>query len=246
MPTEYNLQMIDDERLALVYNFTPAQSISVVDVEAREFLAEIPTPGCAFVYPMRGRKFATLCGDGTMLRVELDENGQQESAERTEPFFDADDNPVMEKAALIDGYAYFPTFWGEVIPVDLRRDMPRPEEPWSLIGTEEGGWRPGGLQMSGKDSDDHLYVLMHPDGYDGSHKDPGIEVWVFDVDRERRINRIGLQLPAISFAITKDDDPLLVATNINLEIVYDVRSGSHLRTIGNFGQETPFMLYGGM
>ena len=37
MPTNFNLQLVDDEKLALIYNFTPAQSVSVVDLEKREF-----------------------------------------------------------------------------------------------------------------------------------------------------------------------------------------------------------------
>ena len=47
MPTDYNVALVDDEKLALIYSFTPARSVSVVDVVAREFLAEIPIPGCA-------------------------------------------------------------------------------------------------------------------------------------------------------------------------------------------------------
>ena len=245
MPTEYNLQLVDDEKIALVFNFTPAQSVSVVDVVARKFLSEIPLPGCAFVYPMAGRAFASLCGDGSILSVELDEDGQQASSSRTEPFFDPNSDPVMEKAAMHDGIAYFPSFHGQVHPVDLSGKTPAVKEPWSLIGDEEGGWRPGGLQMTGTDASGSLYVLMHPEGAEGTHKDPGIEVWVFDTVTKRRTSRIALELPAISFALTRDEKPLLVATNINLEIdVYNAKDGTHLRTLGNFGQETPFLLHG--
>ena len=245
MPTEFNLQLVDDESIALVYNFTPVQSVSVVDVVNREFLGEIPTPGCALVYPMAGRAFASLCGDGTMLSVQLDADGQQASAQRTEPFFDVDADAVMEKAAMHDGVGYFPTFMGNLVPIDLNGSTPVIGEPWSLVGDEQGGWRPGGLQVAGTDASGRLYVLMHPEGYEGSHKDPGIEVWIFDTDARRRTGRIELALPAISIGITRDDDPLLVATNINLEIdVYDIGSGEHLRTLNDFGSQTPFMLHG--
>ena len=112
-----------------------------------------------------------------------------------------------------------------------------------MIGDEEGGWRPGGLQLGASDSSGRLYFLMHPEGREGSHKDPGVEVWVFDGEAESRVNRIELSLPAISIAVTRDESPLLVATNINMEIdVYDASSGEHLRTLGNFGQETPLIL----
>lgn len=245
MPLNYHIQLVDDEKLALVYNFTPATSVSVIDIVNRDFLGEIPTPGCSLVYPMAGRAFASICTDGSMMSVQLDENGAQASSARTEVFFDANNDPLMEKAAMIDGVAYFPTFEGRVVPVDLSGSEPEVGDPWSLIGGEEGGWRPGGLAVTGTDSAGRMYVLMHPEGYEGSHKDPGVEVWVFDVEAERRVDRIALQLPAISIGLTRDDDPLLVATNVNLEIdVYSANSGEHQRTLSATGAQTPFLLHG--
>ncbi len=245
MPTDFNLQLVDNETIALIYNFTPATSVSVVDVVARKFLGEIPIPGCALVYPMGGRAFASLCADGSMLSVQLDDGGQQASSTRTEPFFDVDNDPMMEKAAMHDGIAYFPTFLGNLYPIDLNGATPIVGKPWSLVGNEEGGWRPGGIRVADTDSNGRLYVLMHPDGGDGTHKNPGVEAWVFDTDDKQRIDRIELRLPALTIALTRDTKPLLVATNIEMAIdVYDAASGEHLRTIGDFGQETPFLLHG--
>lgn len=245
MPTDYYLQLVDDEKLALVANFTPATSVSVIDIVERKFLGEIPIPGCSLVYPMTGRGFASLCADGSIFSVQIDADGRQASSSRTSKFFDADNDPLMEKAAMIDGVAYFPSFLGSVYPVDMNGPEPRVQEQWSLIGDGDDGWRPGGLALTGSDSGGHLYVLMHRDGYDGSHKDPGVEVWVFDTRAKRRIRRIALDVPAISIGLTRGDDPLLAVTNINLELdVYDSNSGEHQRTIGNFGQETPFLLHG--
>jgi methylamine dehydrogenase heavy chain len=244
MPTAYNVQLVDDEKIAVVYNFTPAQSISVVDVVAREFLAEIPIPGCALAFPMAGRAFASICSDATIMAITLGDDGEQVSSTRTEPFFDVDSDPLMEKPAMHDGVAYFPSFLGNVYPVDLNGSTPVVGDSWSMIGDEEGGWRPGGIMLSTSDANGNLYFLMHPEGGDGTHKDPGVEVWVFDSEDGRRVNRIALQLPALSINVTRDDDPLLVATNINMEVdVYDVSSGQHLRTLGNFGQETPLTLW---
>jgi methylamine dehydrogenase heavy chain len=194
---------------------------------------------------MAGRAFASLCTDGSMLSVQLDENGEQVSSERTESFFDANNDPLMEKAAIIDGIAYFPTFLGRLFPIDLTGDVPDVGEAWSLLGNDDEGWRPGGLTVTGTDAAGRLYVLMHPDGYEGSHKDPGTEVWVFDVESQQRVDRIELQLPAITIGLTRDDDPLLLATNINLAVdIYNIGSGEHQRTLSDFGAETPFMLHG--
>ena len=245
MPTNYHLQLVDDEKLALIYNFTPATSVSVVDIVNREFLGEIPIPGCSLVYPMAGRAFASLCTDGSMMSVQLDENGEQASTARTGEFFDANDDPIMEKAAMIDGVAYFPTFLGRVVPVDLNGSEPEVGQEWSLLGDGDEGWRPGGIQVTGTDAEGRLYVLMHPEGYEGSHKDPGVEVWVFDIGSGRRVNRIALELPAITFGLTRDDNPLLLTTNINLEVdVYDVESGEYLRTLGETSAQTPFLIHG--
>jgi methylamine dehydrogenase heavy chain len=247
MPTNYNLQMLDDEKIGLVYNFTPATSVTVVDMIQREYLTEIPIPGCSLVYPMAGRAFASLCTDGSMLSVQLDQDGNQASSSRTAVFFDANNDPLMEKAAMIDGIAYFPTFLGRVVPVDLTGTEPKVGEEWSLIGNEAGGWRPGGLALTATDSSGRMYVLMHPDGYEGSHKDPGVEVWVFDVKTRRRVDRIELGMPAISIGLTRGDKPMLVATNIELEIdVYDVASGEFQRTLNDTGAQTPFLLHGAL
>ena len=245
MPTNYHLQAVDGERFLLAYNFTPATSVSVVDIVNREFVTEIPIPGCSLVYPMSGRGFASLCTDGTMMSVQLDEAGNQASTSRTDVFFDANNDPLMEKAAMIDGVAYFPSFLGRVVPVDLTGDEPDVGDAWSLVGDEPGGWRPGGLAVTATDAAGRMYVLMHPEGYEGSHKDPGTEVWVFDVEREARVDRIALELPAISIGLTRDDAPLLVTTNVNLEIdVYDVDSGDYQRTLNGTGAQTPFLLHG--
>jgi methylamine dehydrogenase heavy chain len=180
-----------------------------------------------------------------MMSVQLDENGEQASTARTGVFFDANNDPIMEKAALIDGVAYFPTFLGRVVPVDLNGSEPEVGQEWSLLGDGDEGWRPGGIQVTERDSDGRMFVLMHPDGYEGSHKDPGTEVWVFDVENKRRVDRIELQLPAISMGMTNDDDPLLLVTNVNLELdIYAAKSGEYQRTLNNFAAETVLMLYG--
>lgn len=245
MPTDYYLRLIDDEKLALLYNFTPATSVSVIDVENREFLNEVAIPGCALIYPMGGRAFSSLCTNGTMLTVQLDENGAEASSERSEVFFDAEADPLTEKAALIDGVAYFPSFLGMVHPVDLNGSRPEFGDPWSLVDGVDGGWRPGGINLAGGDAAGNMYVLMHPEGYNGSHKDPGTEVWVVDPEEGTLLRRIELTLPAITMGITQGDSPLLLTTNVNLQVdVYDATTGEHQRTLSDLAYETVFMLHG--
>lgn len=244
MPTEYNLQLVDDEKLALIYNFTPAQSVAVVDVEQMEVLSEIPIPGCALVYPMAGRAFGSLCGDGTMMSVQIDADGDLESSARTEKFFDADVDPLIEKPAYYGNTAYFTTFQGDLVPVDMSGNTPVVQDSWSLVEGVDGGWRPGGIALMKTDSVGNLWVAMHPDGADGTHKSPAAEVWAFDVDNQSIMNRIQLRMPAFSFSLTRDDK-LLVAATVEFAIdVYDAASGEYLRTLTDFGQETPLIVHG--
>src|SRR5579862_4273585 len=56
-PMMANAEVTDDERFLLIYNFTPAQSVSVVDTQTRKFVGEIETAGCALVYPTGPRSF---------------------------------------------------------------------------------------------------------------------------------------------------------------------------------------------
>src|SRR5450755_1916873 len=59
------LSFTDDQRLALVFNFTPASSVTIVDLVKRQPLGEIEIPGCMLVYPSGQRGFSTLCSSGT-------------------------------------------------------------------------------------------------------------------------------------------------------------------------------------
>ena len=47
MPMAADAALTDDERFLIIYNFTPAQSVSVIDMSARKFVGEIETAGCA-------------------------------------------------------------------------------------------------------------------------------------------------------------------------------------------------------
>ena len=54
-----------------VFNMTPAQSVSIVDVRSRTFAGEISTPGCAVIMPVANRDFMMICGDGTLQLIRL-------------------------------------------------------------------------------------------------------------------------------------------------------------------------------
>ena len=125
-----------------------------------------------------------------MLVTHLDEKGMISKQERTAAFFDADTDPIFAKPAVIDGVYYFPSFKGMVHPVDMNAADPGMLDAWSLLQQEQDrqeNWRPGGWQIAtAHEAGERLFVLMHPDGENGTHKGGGSEVWIFDVDAKKR------------------------------------------------------------
>ena len=186
-----------------------------------------------------------LCGDGKLLAVSLDEAGAEASRWSSEPFNDIDNDPLSEKAARVAGVWHFVTYGGEVQPIDTTADRPRILKRWRLASDEEraGNWRPAGWHWTAGHDAGWLWVGMTPNGYQGSHKDPAPEVWLFDTNARERKARFELRVPALSFAATKGPEPRLLAVNIQGQLdVYDGASGEWLRTIGALG-ETPFMVH---
>jgi methylamine dehydrogenase heavy chain len=250
MPERYALQTIDGDRLALVFNQNPATSVSVIDLEARTLLNTVEIPGCSLVYPTGKRGFTSLCADGALLSVQLDAAGKVTRETRGKPVWDVEADPLFEKPAIVDGIAHFTSFGGMMLPVDLRGDAAKAGKAWSLLDKSEraAGLRPGGWQLNGTDAAGRVYLIFHPQGGEGTHKNPGTEVRVYDVAKRRQVQRIELKNPAISIALTRDAEPLLATTSIdghaamNID-VYDAKSGAFRQTLHNFAQETPFVVY---
>lgn len=235
--------LTDNDRFLTIYNFSPAQSVTVVDVESREFAGEISTPGCALTYASGEASFMMMCGNGSLMTVTLDDEGKEAERTRSDPFFDPQGDPVMEKGVRRDDVWYFVSYEGDVYEVDVSGDEPAFRESWPLTDEEAGGWRPGGFQLLAvHPGRNELAVLMHGQGGPGSHKNPGTEIWVYDLESRERVRRIELAAPALSINITHDAQPVLLASHGEPVIdVYDFASGELLRTITGVGQ-TPLYL----
>lgn len=190
----------DDGRFLAVFNVTPGQSLSIVDVVARRLTAEVSTPGCSLVYPTGPRRFFMLCADGAAMIVTLDDAGGQRSVERTQRFFDADKDPLTEDGVRRGGEWIFVSYEGMVRPIDLSGDAPRFGEVWSLLGDadRQESWRVGGGQrLAIHRATGRLYVLVHQGGRD-THKEAGTEIWVYDLAKRSRLQRIPVQNPLAS------------------------------------------------
>ena len=237
-------QITTSGRFMLVFNLNPGTSVSVIDLDNRKFVGEIPAPGCSLLYPTQKHDFFMLCGDGAALSISLDEDGREKKRKRTEPFIDIDNDPLSEKASKIGSNWHFISFKGDVQPIRTRRDAVAPAKRWSLTSAEEraANWRPAGWHWSAARGND-LWVIMTPDGFDGSHKFPGTEVWRFDVRKKRRTARIELQTPGLSIDVTDETEPKLLVVNAAGSLdVYTADKGSYLRSVHDLGA-SPYQVH---
>lgn len=204
-----------DGRWLFVQNATPASTVSVVDLRQRRLASEISTSGCWLALPVRSapQRFATLCGDGTIESVTLDDAGALKSRSRSEPFFDADVDPVFVHSETIGDRHFFVSYLGQVHELDLSQDKPKALARWPLAQGADGkkGWRPGGYQLFAVHAaSGRLYVAMHPNGVEGSHKNPAAEIWAFDIATHKRVGRMPGH-NAIALAAVQGTGPRLVA-----------------------------------
>ena len=240
-----SFQLTDDERMGLVMNFTPAASVTIVDLVKRKVLGELAIPGCNFVFPTGKRGFSTLCADGTLATYGLSAEGAVISSSRTEVFIDIDNDPIFVKNAIVGGITYFPSFRSRIQPVDFRSGKPRVLDDWNIVPAElhKENWRPSGWQVIAG-NDEELFVLMQADGEDGSHKDGGTEVWVFKPVPGTLNRRIKLGTACVSIAVTRSKPSYLVVTNADMLLdVYEAESGNFLRTITTGDAATPMVVH---
>ena len=241
----YTLQLVDNDRYLFLFNFTPAASITLIDVESREILSETQIPGCSLIYPTGERGFSSLCSNGSLFTAQFDKKGQLGAQSKLPPFFNVDDDPLFDKPVFHDGTAYFPSFKGQIQPIDLSSNSPELMPAWSLLNDAERSenWRPGGWQIASVSQSGLIYVLMHRDGTNGSHKSGGSEVWVFDPSKKQRANRFELKEWGVSIEVTGGKDPYLVVTNGDMQLdVYAANSGKWLKMIGGTAA-MPFNLH---
>jgi methylamine dehydrogenase heavy chain len=222
----------DEQRMALVFNFTPASSVTVVDLVKRKPLGEIEIPGCSLVYPSGARGFSTLCSSGTLLSIRLDANGAVAGRSESKAFNPLDTDPLFTQSATLGGVRYFPSLHGRLQPVDMKGEDVKVLPDWPLVTAADAPehWRPSGWQLIASDEQKLLYIVMQSDAHEGTHKDPGNEVWVFNPATKARVKRLRLVRRGSSIAVTHGAEPsLLVQAGERLD-VYDMQ-GMLLRSL---------------
>ncbi|PBZ54980.1 amine dehydrogenase [Pseudomonas aeruginosa] len=251
----------DDERFLLVLNFTPAQSISIVDLEKHRFVSEVAIPGCASIYPAGPRDFYAICGNGGFFHLRLDDQGQVVSQERTAPVFDPLQDLLLTTGSRIGDTWYFVSQKNNAYGIKMDAQGVEASQRWSLVSDDEraDGWSIAGNhgtalhQNSGR-----LYVLMHQDKPENYQK-PGTEVWVYDIRTQKRLARIELNELSTAIGVSQGEQPRLYSLDWVVPMpslftlwiyltegeagltpllrqginIYDANSGEHQRSIGD-------------
>ena len=116
------LRQSTDGGLLFVQNATPATSVTVVDLKTRKFTDEVTaTAGCwsIIVPPSRPRGFASICGDGALLTVDLDDSGKPSGQQRSKPLFDVEKDPIFTHTENVGDTFYFVSYQGNVYSADI-------------------------------------------------------------------------------------------------------------------------------
>ena len=197
----HHVALLDGGRFLAVFSQFPVALATVVDLEKRSVTDAITMTGCAGVYATGERRFATLCGNGTVLQHVLDTDGALAARVPSSRFFDVVEDPAFMSAARTADSWHFVTFEGTVHSVRFSDDAATPREAWSLTSEREreSRWRPGGLQLvAAHAGTGQLYVVMH-EGEAGSHKNAGPEIWRFDLASRARESRFVVPNLAAAF-----------------------------------------------
>ena len=212
----------DDERFLLVLNYTPAQSVSIVDLESSQFVTEVETPGCAAIYPAGARDFYSICGDGGFLHLRLDDSGKPVLRERIAPVFDAARDFLTTSASRSGDTWYFISSDNNAYALQMTPQDLKVTGKWSLVRDKERdkNWRISGVQHTAVHrASGRLYVLMHQ-GAPETREEPGTEAWVFDVKTHERVDRIELKELSLGIAVTQDSKPLLYSVDFFVPMPY--------------------------
>ena len=247
LPSVATMRTSADGRLILIQNATPATSVSIVDRRLEKMVAEVPTPGCFGVYPAKSvNRFATLCGDGTMLTVTYDKDGNPIGKKKSARFFDPDDDALFTPGAQAGDVYHFLSFKGNWQSVNIAQEAAVAEPFWPMVTPKDAkqGWRPGGTQPLALHVDSGIaYVTMHPKGAEGSHKNPAHEIWVFDVAGKTRLSRVKAH-DISGLAVTQGSTPRLFAFAIERPAITVFEGGSRLKKVlsGSVPGDTPTLL----
>ena len=238
LPFRQYIALMDDRKHLVIFNMTPAQSVSVVNVDTRAFVGEISTPGCALIMQTAGSGFLQMCGDGRLQLIRLDENGGEAKRVRSKQVFDIEEDPFFDKPVPTPEGWLVVSYQGQVFDVSVEGDQINVSKPWSLLSAEEreASWRPGGGRFVGYHAGlDLLLVLMNAEG-GFSHESAGTELWIYDRSEARKVAAVKLEASGSNLYVTQNAEPLVAVSGTDRQVhVYDIATTKRMRSISEVG-----------
>jgi len=244
-----------DGHWVYVFNFTPSNSVVVVDTRTKKVAGSVDVPGCGLVFAWGANGFTSICADGSLANIDVSDP-HKPVVTHTPAFFPPDKDAVFEQSPTerSSGRTFFISYTGLVYPATLG-SQPKIGKPWSIqeaAGMKRASdssapfqiaWRPGGWQIAAvHHSDAHLFVLMHK-GTFWTHKTDGSEIWELDTGTHKLVRRIRLSQPSNLVGLTQDQAPLLfAATDAGGFLVLDPKTGKTLRHIAKLGDNLLFTM----
>ena len=232
----------DDDAFMYVQGMAPGSSVGVADMKNNKFGSEIETSGCAHIMAAGNRRFVTLCGDGSLLAVTIDDTGREVSRKRYPGFFDADHDLLHGSGFRSGNVWYFVSHHGTIHSVDVSGAEPKFLPTWK-VATPQGDktWIPGAFMQSVAVNErlGRLYVAMQLSDlkpkYSGPayHAQDGTEVWAFDLASKKVVQKYSVpaENPISHLAVSQDAKPLIYAGSVwSLKVVVlEEKTGKHLR-----------------
>ncbi|EKO3561362.1 amine dehydrogenase [Vibrio fluvialis] len=215
------------DKYAFVQNATPAASVSVVDIASGKALLEIPTPGCWGIYASQDdNKFSSACGDGTFSTYVITKDAKNYTAHKSEKIFDTDDDALFITAQRDGSKLMFTSFKGNMYVLNDTGETVTLADKFNYTKDIEGNWLPGGYEVIGYNQPNKLmFVTMHPDGKEGSHKDGAQEIWGVSMDSHKVVTRIEAEEP-ISLAVSQTKAPdVYTLTDFGTVVKYTFNGG---------------------
>jgi len=204
-----------DGSLLFLQNATPATSVTVIDLKAKKVKQELASPGCYGIYPaaVTSTRFSTLCGDGTIGTYSLDAKAAKDVRKTSAKIFDADKDALFIHGERDAKTLLLMSFGGTIYRVSVEDAVAKLVETIPMTAGIADNWRPGGYQPMAFDAKTGiLYVQMHKDGAEGSHKNPAEEIWAYDVKAKKLLARSATQ-PITSLTISQSGPTALYGVN---------------------------------
>ena len=233
--------LTDDDRFMLVQFFTPASSIGIIDLEGKKYVGEFETAGCWNSLAAGPRQAAAICGDGSVLAIDFDDNGNEVKRQKHLGFFDPDADPIFEAGYRTGNDWLFASHRGMLHAFTSTDGEVTFKEPWRIGADIDGEtWVPGPIiqPITVHHARNELYALMHvmddtvKGGGTDFHRKRGTHIWVFDLNERRKVREFELKVPATSIDVSQDDAPLLyVLSPFHLDVdVYQAASGEYVHS----------------